>query len=252
VVLEEADPESAGLEVLQEVLQGALPARAVQVAHRHRVVVGGELRPLLSNPRMVRENRSSRSFLDPSTCTCGIVSSMMRERSLEGISSIVSEAFTIHRDAHAPAFSPRLKDRLMDSPSGIEGFEPAEVIPLTRAMAAGNEEAYRRFHRLYAWRLFRLGATLLGGDLDAAADLVQETMVRVVRGIRRFDTELAFWNWLAAILRNLSIDHRRLRERQRKLWESRGSLPFESSREAPEELDLLESALSQVDDSAAQ
>ncbi len=177
---------------------------------------------------------------------------MMRGRSLEGISSIVSEAFTIHRDAHAPAFSPRLKDRLMDSPSGIEGFEPAEVIPLTRAMAAGNEEAYRRFHRLYAWRLFRLGATLLGGDLDAAADLVQETMVRVVRGIRRFDTELAFWNWLAAILRNLSIDHRRLRERQRKLWESRGSLPFESSREAPEELDLLESALSQLDDSAAQ
>ncbi len=61
-------------------------------------------------------------------------------------------------------------------------------------MLEGNEGGFRRFHDIYGWRLFRLAATLLGGDLESAEDIVQETMVRIVRHIKSFDCETAFWN----------------------------------------------------------
>jgi len=85
----------------------------------------------------------------------------------------------------------------------------AEIALLTRGMAKGKEKEYRVFYDRYAWRLFRKGFFLLHGDPETAADLVQETLLRVVKNIRPFETEKAFWNWLALILRNLVFDHLR-------------------------------------------
>lgn len=135
----------------------------------------------------------------------------------------------------------------MDGSSPKESLSPAETVALTRAMVSGKEEAYRHFHELYAWRLFRLAATILRGDLETAQDLVQETMVRLVRNIRKFDQESAFWNWLAAIVRNVAIDHQRKQFRQKKLWENRVTLPLETEWTPAPGIDLLENALSQLD-----
>jgi RNA polymerase sigma-70 factor (ECF subfamily) len=99
----------------------------------------------------------------------------------------------------------------MNINSGNSSLSDKETSRLTRGMTLGEEKAYRIFYEHYAWRLFRKAVALLHGDPETAADLVQETMLRVVKSIRNFDTEPAFWNWLALILRNLVVDHFRAR-----------------------------------------
>ncbi len=99
----------------------------------------------------------------------------------------------------------------MTTHSGDGSLSDEETVRLTRGMTLGDEKAYRIFYDQYAWRLFRKAVALLHGDPETAADIVQETMLRVVKSIRRFDTEPAFWNWLACILRNLVVDHFRAR-----------------------------------------
>src|SRR5215207_3847862 len=70
---------------------------------------------------------------------------------------------------------------------------------LTRRMASGEEAAFEEFHAQFAPRLFRYLLVLHRGDEHAASDVLQETLVRVVRHARRFDEEGPFWDWLAKL-----------------------------------------------------
>lgn len=78
---------------------------------------------------------------------------------------------------------------------------------LTARMKAGDEDAFRSFYDLYCDRLFRYLIVLCSGDEDLAQDLLQTTMLKVVRSIRLFGDEAEFWNWLAVIARNSFFDH---------------------------------------------
>lgn len=137
----------------------------------------------------------------------------------------------------------------MATHSGNGSLSDEETVRLTRGMTLGEEKAYRIFYERFAWRLFRKAVALLHGDPETAADLVQETMLRVVKNIRRFDTESAFWNWLACILRNLVVDHFRARRLGNLSPEILANIPDETSISRENDWDL-DRALSFLDSDA--
>ena len=107
-------------------------------------------------------------------------------------------------------------------PIAAAGFvvsDPAEsplessVVALTIGLSCGDEESWRCFHRDYFERLFRYLLVVLRGDEDAVREALQQTMIRVHRHVRRFDTEAVFWSWLTVLARSAARDGARQRNR---------------------------------------
>ena len=88
-----------------------------------------------------------------------------------------------------------------------------QIRSLTKALAAGDETAFREFHQAYFNRLLRYLFVATRGDELAARDVLQETMTRVVRYARPFDSEEAFWSWLTVLARSAVVDAGRKRVR---------------------------------------
>ncbi|MGA2177197.1 MAG: sigma-70 family RNA polymerase sigma factor [Verrucomicrobiota bacterium] len=109
-----------------------------------------------------------------------------------------------------PAANPLLTVKLPGLPSAAEipGDPPAAdaIEVLTRRMAAGDEEAFVRFHQLYFDRLYQFLLAVARGREQEARDALQETLVRVARSARGFDSEEVFWCWLKAVARNAARD----------------------------------------------
>ena len=95
-----------------------------------------------------------------------------------------------------------------------DGQELAPDVPgLTRRMSQGDEVAYRTFYDLYFNRLLRYLLVVTGGDEDAAREALQQTLLRVVRHVRPFDSEPALWSWLTVLARSSIVDEERKRRR---------------------------------------
>ena len=84
---------------------------------------------------------------------------------------------------------------------------------LTRAMAAGDETAYRIFYDAYFDRLLRYLLVVTGGNEEAAREALQLALVRVVRHVKVFETEAIFWSWLTVLARSALADESRKRRR---------------------------------------
>lgn len=97
--------------------------------------------------------------------------------------------------------------------------EAHPIATLTADMAAGLECAYGDFHVAYFSRLFRYILVLQRGDEFAARDVTQDTLMRVVRHIRRFEEEQVFWDWLTRLARTAAADHGRKNSRYRRVLE---------------------------------
>ena len=80
-------------------------------------------------------------------------------------------------------------------------------------MAKGDETAYRMFYELYFHRLLRYLLVVTAGREEAAREAVQLAFLRVVRHIRKFDSEPAFWSWLTVLARSAVVDEERKRHR---------------------------------------
>jgi RNA polymerase sigma factor (sigma-70 family) len=93
------------------------------------------------------------------------------------------------------------------------------VAVLTRRLAAGDETAFREFHALYFDRLYYFLLVVTRGQEHAAQDALQETLLRVVRYAREFETEEAFWGWLKVVARNAARDGGRKQRRYLALLE---------------------------------
>ena len=78
-------------------------------------------------------------------------------------------------------------------------------------MAAGDESAYCTFYDAYFDRLFRYLLVVGAGNEEAAQDALQATFTRVVRYIKVFQTEDAFWSWLTVLARTALADQNRKR-----------------------------------------
>ena len=89
---------------------------------------------------------------------------------------------------------------------GSEQIQPPDVLTLTARMSRGEEAAFQEFYSLYFNRLLRYLFVVADGREEIAREALQLAFVRVARHVRRFDSEAAFWNWLAMLARNCVID----------------------------------------------
>jgi len=96
--------------------------------------------------------------------------------------------------------------------SSPRGAAP-DIAALTRAMAGGGEDAFRRFYDAYFDRLLRYLLVVTHGDEQAARDALQAALVRVARHVKPFDTEEKFWSWLTVLARSALVDETRKQRR---------------------------------------
>ena len=92
---------------------------------------------------------------------------------------------------------------------------------LIALVQGGSREAFDRLARRWTPKLVRY-ATSVQGRPELARDIVQETWVAVVRGMKRLDDPSRFPAWIYSIAHRKCIDGIRLNQRQRRLIESVG------------------------------
>jgi len=90
---------------------------------------------------------------------------------------------------------------------------PDRVARLTRGLAAGDEAAFREFHTLYFDRLYQFLLVVARGQEDQAQEALQQTLLRVARYARVFDSEEVFWSWLKVLARSAARDAGRKQQR---------------------------------------
>src|SRR5216117_2681975 len=83
------------------------------------------------------------------------------------------------------------------------------LLPSPRHVQSANQ----RCSRMFCHRLLRYLLVVTGGREDAAREALQLALLRVVRHIRRFESEQAFWSWLTVLARNAVVDEERKRHR---------------------------------------
>ncbi len=119
---------------------------------------------------------------------------------------------------------------VVKAPAGDAG---ANIAALTAGIRAGNENAFREFHRLYFDRLYQFLLIVARGNEDEARDALQETLLRVVRHVHKFDNEEAFWCWLKIVARNAARDAGRKQHRYLGLLQRFASHSQTSARPSP-------------------
>jgi RNA polymerase sigma-70 factor (ECF subfamily) len=87
------------------------------------------------------------------------------------------------------------------------------VAALTRAMANGDEAAYRVFYAAYFNRLLRYLLVVTRGDEQASREALQGALVRVARHVRPIAEEDKFWSWLTVLARSALADESRKQRR---------------------------------------
>src|SRR5260370_1613064 len=100
-------------------------------------------------------------------------------------------------------------------PDGAEGGR-AEDTALAAACRSGDLRAYERLYALHGARMKNLARNILGSATDAE-DAVQETFLKVQRGIASFRGQSSFVNWTFRILVNTCHDARRSRLRKKEV-----------------------------------
>jgi RNA polymerase sigma-70 factor (ECF subfamily) len=72
---------------------------------------------------------------------------------------------------------------------------------LARRILAGDESASETFFAEYFSRLYRFARIRLGGDDQAAEEVVQATLIRAVRKLHTYRGEAALFTWLCTLCR---------------------------------------------------
>lgn len=103
-------------------------------------------------------------------------------------------------------------------PGGVHSEGTAETEPetaeLIEGIQRGDADAFERVARTYAPRLFRLAIRLTGNRADAE-DLVQETLVRALPALTKFEGRARVSTYLVRALTNLWKNSLRSRKRSR-------------------------------------
>ncbi len=125
-----------------------------------------------------------------------------------------------------------------------------DISLLTRRLAAGEEAAFREFHGRYFDRLYQFLLVVARGEEHEAQEALQQTLLRVARHARAFESEEAFWSWLKALARNVARDAGRKQQRYLALLQRfslRAPNPAEISREEEHLRDALADCLDDLD-----
>ena len=83
---------------------------------------------------------------------------------------------------------------------------PPDEEPLLTALRAGDEEAFLALVGQHQSAMTRVAAAYIGNPA-AAEDVVQETWMRALRGLDRFEGRASLKTWLYRILTNTAITH---------------------------------------------
>jgi RNA polymerase sigma-70 factor (ECF subfamily) len=139
---------------------------------------------------------------------------------------------------------------------GLQHAVPGTDNDLVREFLAGNDAAFTQLVTKYKDALTNY-LNVMMGNYDVAADLAQETFVRVYRNIGRYSNIYQFSTWLYRIATNLAIDEMRYRKRRgqvfyNNVWDSsataetdRPEMQISDARRGPRE-ELLHKESSQV------
>jgi RNA polymerase sigma-70 factor (ECF subfamily) len=87
---------------------------------------------------------------------------------------------------------------------------------LIALIRGGSREAFDRLVRRWTPKILRYAGRVLGTP-EAARDVVQETWIGVIRGLKRLDDDAQFPPWIYGIAHRKCIDSIRLAQRQRRL-----------------------------------
>jgi RNA polymerase sigma-70 factor (ECF subfamily) len=82
---------------------------------------------------------------------------------------------------------------------------PLDDRDLVRRCLAREERAYREMVRRYQGAVVNL-AWRITGNADDAAEVAQETFIRVLRSLQSYDPTRPFRSWLFKIASNLALD----------------------------------------------
>jgi len=110
---------------------------------------------------------------------------------------------------------PRLDDLAAES---LRVEARAEDARLSHGCRAGNVESYEELYRAQSTKMKSIAMNLLGNAHDAE-DVVQETFLKIHRGIRYFKGQSAFSTWTYRILVNCCYDLRRKKMRRQETAE---------------------------------
>lgn len=102
---------------------------------------------------------------------------------------------------------------------GLSILPDSEIKSLTQAMTRLDESAWESFYKQYHHRLLSYHLKLCYGDFSLASDVIQETLLRIVRHIKVFKNEKDFWRWLACLSRCSCMDAGRSRTSYSRLLE---------------------------------
>jgi RNA polymerase sigma-70 factor (ECF subfamily) len=110
--------------------------------------------------------------------------------------------------------APRVQLAEIDGKPNPAGAMTAEDIAIAAGCRAGDMRAYEKLYRAQGARMRNLARNLLGSPADAE-DAVQDTFLKIQRGIGNFRGQSSFVTWTFRILVNTCYDIRRRRVRRK-------------------------------------
>jgi RNA polymerase sigma-70 factor (ECF subfamily) len=118
-------------------------------------------------------------------------------------------------------------------------------LTLARRLLAGDEAAFDEFFAAYSSRLYRFALGRLGGNEDAAEEIVQRVLIRGLERLRSYKGEAALLTWLCTLCRReiAAFRERQGRAREVSLFEDRAELRAMLDSLAAADIDHPESEL---------
>ncbi len=131
----------------------------------------------------------------------------------------------------------------------VDPATPADVSALTQAIADGDASAFAAFYDAWFERLAGLARTATRRDESFCLDVVQEAMMKVMRAMKRFDSEPALEAWLRTVVWRCALDRLRAeRRRARREAAARGRrAEAETHADLDERLAWLRERLAELD-----
>ena len=87
---------------------------------------------------------------------------------------------------------------------------------LVRRMLAGEERAFNTFFETFFPRVYRFALPRLGGQPEAAREVVQATLIKAMRSLSGYRGDAALFSWICQICRHQIVDHLRADRRHSK------------------------------------
>jgi len=91
--------------------------------------------------------------------------------------------------------------------------DPIDWLQLTTRITAGDEAAFACFYDHFFDRLFRYVLVMTRGDEQLSRELLQQTMLKVVRYLKPSADEVIVWSWLTQLAKTSFIDLLRRQKR---------------------------------------